>query len=155
MRSLAIAASLTRTAGIKARHLVVRLSNIVLRGYPDCWVSAICLASRTPVALAHEMRVEIDLFREHGSRRDSRINLFNNPKTGAMVVVGASTKSEPRRTRRICHVRKLRAHLHFADARPRSSISTVAVMPADRTTPAATSSIWIRTGMRWVPDAPR
>jgi hypothetical protein len=35
--SLAIAASLTRTAGIKARHLAVRLSNFVLRGHPDCW----------------------------------------------------------------------------------------------------------------------
>jgi hypothetical protein len=56
-----------------------------------------CLACRAPVTLAHAMRVEIDLFREHGSRRDSRINLFNNPKTGDMVVVGASTKSEPRR----------------------------------------------------------
>src|SRR5262249_43296882 len=33
--------------------------------------------------------------------------------------------------------------------RARSSISTVAVMPAERTTPGGTSSIWMRTGMRW------
>src|ERR1700680_3116892 len=36
-----------------------------------------------------------------------------------------------------------------AGTRTWSSISTVAVMPADSTTPGGTSSIWIRTGMRW------
>ena len=38
---------------------------------------------------------------------------------------------------------------HLAGARTRSSISTVAVMPAERTTLGGTSSIWMRTGMRW------
>jgi hypothetical protein len=38
---------------------------------------------------------------------------------------------------------------HLAEARPRSSISIVAVMPAVSTTPGGTSSIWMRTGMRW------
>jgi hypothetical protein len=37
---------------------------------------------------------------------------------------------------------------HLAAERPRSLISTVAVMPAARMTPAGTSSIWMRTGMR-------
>jgi hypothetical protein len=37
---------------------------------------------------------------------------------------------------------------HLAEARPRSSISIVAVMPAVSTTPGGTSSIWMRTGTR-------
>src|SRR5260370_13805267 len=37
----------------------------------------------------------------------------------------------------------------LAGARARSWISTVAVMPAERTTLGGTSSIWMRTGMRW------
>jgi hypothetical protein len=41
------------------------------------------------------------------------------------------------------------ARLSLAGARTRSSISTVAVMPAASTTPGGTSSIWMRTGMRW------
>jgi hypothetical protein len=38
---------------------------------------------------------------------------------------------------------------HQAEARAPSSIATVAVMPAVSTTPGGTSSIWMRTGMRW------
>src|ERR1700748_3153750 len=41
------------------------------------------------------------------------------------------------------------AHIHLAVGGPRSLISTVAVMPAARMTPGGTSSIWMRTGMRW------
>src|SRR5260370_9718950 len=38
---------------------------------------------------------------------------------------------------------------HLADAPALSSISTMAVMPAERTMSGGTSSMWIRTGMRW------
>src|ERR1700730_4704221 len=40
-------------------------------------------------------------------------------------------------------------HIHLAGVRPRSLIATVAVMPADRTTLGDTSSMWMRTGIRW------
>ena len=51
-------------------------------------------------------------------------------------------------------VRRLSSQLtkdphHLAGARARSWISTVAVMPAERTTLGDTSSMWMRTGMRW------
>jgi hypothetical protein len=40
-------------------------------------------------------------------------------------------------------------NVHLACGRGRGSICTVAVIPATRTTPSGTSSMWMRTGMRW------
>ena len=44
--------------------------------------------------------------------------------------------------------RGAKGRFHFAGCAGRGSICTVAVMPAARTTPSGTWSMWMRTGMR-------
>jgi hypothetical protein len=81
--------------GYQSTHLAVRLSNFVLRGNPDC-SNFSDLAWRVPRHAFGAGDADRDrLFREHGSPRDSRINLFTNLKKSD--VVGASTRSKPHR----------------------------------------------------------
>ena len=86
-----------------------------------------CLARKGRLVLASALRLSTQTRVENPALRIPRMGEY-------AVLFGGCRRWSP---------------FHFAGARARSSMPNGRGHPAERTTPGGTSSIWMRTGMRW------